>query len=186
MRYLFRNDRTGRCRIISINAAKKLLETVDTTVTKEKKITIRYVDHVVEYAQNMEGDIVIINEPGGVHAAQGTIAEAAKKADMEALTLGSEHSKAAGLVILMSPKWKKVKVGHTTLKDKDKRVRACIMEFKAAQPRTPGEPLDRMIITAVYGYNSPNTKKVKMVHIVKQQKSQDGEHDKNTKITKTK
>ena len=29
------------------------------------------------------------------------------------------------------------------------------MEFAAASPRTAGTPLDRMLIAAVYGYNSP-------------------------------
>ena len=90
------------CRLITMNVNKKLMTTVDRVETEQGTQHVRYIDHVLDYMEEQQGDIVIINEPGAVHAAPETITRPARNAEIEALVLGSEHSKAAGLVILMS------------------------------------------------------------------------------------
>jgi hypothetical protein len=152
------------CRIIVMNVAKKLLETIDEIKNPEdpkKNKTIRYVNYVTQYINDMEGDITIINEPGGVHSAEHIIHAAADQAGMEAVVAGTNHSVAAGLVIMMGAKWRKVRTQHKIFKDSNAEVRALTMEFKAAQPRQHGQPLDRMMVIAVYGYNGPASRKNK-------------------------
>ena len=90
------------CRVITMNTAKKLLETIDeiTDAAEPKNNrTIRYINYVTEYINELQGDITIINEPGAVHGAAHIIHAAAEQAGMEAVVAGTEHSIAAGLVV---------------------------------------------------------------------------------------
>ena len=59
------------CRIITINAAKKLPTTVDKDSGTGE--TEKYVDSVIEYMANMETDVGIIHEPGAIKNFESTV-----------------------------------------------------------------------------------------------------------------
>ena len=143
------------CRIITINAAKKLPTTVDKDSGTGE--TEKYVDSVIEYMANMETDVGIIHEPGAIKNFESTVRHSCEKGGdgMTAICAPSEDTKAAGAVILLSAKWTRVLDTHRVYKDGDGETRVVTMEFKAKSKRH-GTKLQRMMIQAVYGYNYKN------------------------------
>ena len=58
---------------------------------------------------NLEGDVMVINEPGLIRNCVGLIESKAADHHMEAIIATTEHSKAAGIVVILGPQWRKVK-----------------------------------------------------------------------------
>ena len=63
-----RSDRAG-CRVITTNAAKRVLTQIDTKRLEGGKVKTRtYLDYLIHYMQAMQGDIMVIHEPGLTYA----------------------------------------------------------------------------------------------------------------------
>ena len=143
-------------RTIVVNVAKKLLDIESTRVEvledgSRKHHSMKYLDHLLDYMEDLKGDIMVINEPGLVWSSTSHIESKAQAYHMEAIVATTEHSKAAGLVIILGPKWRKVKtmVGIPTTKNK----RLVNVEFKGVVKK-PNEPLPRLLFLGAYGVNS--------------------------------
>ena len=148
-------------RTIVVNVAKKLLDIESTRIEEledgtRKHHSMKYLDHLLDYMEELKGDIMVINEPGLVWSSTNHIEAKAQAYQMEAIVATTEHSKAAGLVIILGPKWRKVKtmVGIPDTKSK----RLVTIEFKGAVKK-PHEPLPRLLFLGAYGVNSPSSSK---------------------------
>ncbi len=151
-----KQDSAG-CRIITINVAKKLMTDVDST---EKGGNVTYLDYLIEYMQNMQCDIMICHEPGDIHTTKHLIERKAQAAQMKALIDCSKHTKACGVVILISSAWRKIEVtscSHHTNDKEEKRVYYThfkAKERKRVQDINTGKwkdlPLERMLVVSTY------------------------------------
>ena len=140
-------------RLITTNVAKKAPTVIDSSPTGEH---IRYIDMVIEYMKEMEGDITIIHEPGTIQNLEGVIAKAAEDTQYQAIVAPSQRSKAAGAIIILNSKWRKVLLKHSIYYDAKGEARAVSMQFKAKH-KMKNQRKDRMPIQAVYGYNDPTS-----------------------------
>jgi len=149
-------------RTIVVNVAKKLLDIESTRIEEledgtRKHHSMKHLDHLLDYMKELEGDIMVINEPGLVWSSMNYIETKAQAYQMEAMVATTEHSKAVGLVIILGSKWRKVKtmVGIPTTKSK----RLVTLEFKGPVKK-PHEPLPRLLFLGAYGVNSPSGSKI--------------------------
>jgi len=146
-------------RVITVNVAKKLMDIETTTDHVDDKghtstTSTKYFDHLLEYMTSLEGDVMIINEPGLIWNCKGLIESMAAAHHMEALVATTEHSKAAGLVVILGPQWRKVKTKMSIMESKHKRLMN--VEFKAKEKKGR-RPLQHLHLSAIYGLNGPET-----------------------------
>ena len=84
-----KSDRAG-CRVITTNAAKRVLTQIDTEKLEGGKVKARtYLDYLIDYYMHeMKGDIMLIHEPGLIYSASNLV-----KLKAAAATQGlQEHS----------------------------------------------------------------------------------------------
>ena len=103
---------------------------------------------------NLEGDVMVINEAGLIWNCVGLIESKSADYHMEAIIATTEHSKAAGIVVILGPQWRKVKTKVSTMDAKHKRL--VNVQFKAKEKKR-GQPLQRLLLAAVYGLNGPES-----------------------------
>ena len=126
-----RSDRAG-CRVITTNAAKRVLTQIDTERLEGGKVKTRtYLDYLINYMQEMQGDIMVIHEPGLIYSASDLIKAAATAQGLSAVVASTQGSKAAGAVVLLGAQWAKVYTAHQAWVDSRGEQRLVTMEFKA-------------------------------------------------------
>ena len=141
-------------RICTFNAQRKL----DTMVGETP-----YIEMVVDEFMRTRCDIMVIQEPGKVGGVLPTANFLMAQDGGKAFGFESE-SREAGCLVLVSRPW-------ATLDPRagkhDKKGRVCSLEFTAAEKR-PMEPLQRLLVVGVHGYNSPHIAKAAATGIVSQ------------------
>lgn len=155
------------CRLITTNAAKKMNEEMDIDANKEtgETETTTYTDYLLEYMKEMAGDIMVVHEPGQIWETQNSIRAKAKQRNMSTIIKTTRHSKAAGVVIVLSEKWQKIESRRWSPHAANEQQRVMYVEFKAKERKkvwdagTQSEtlaPLEKMMIATVYGFNNPS------------------------------
>ena len=115
---------------------------------------------------------MVLQEPGEVHERRAKrIAEDHGYHAEVVMNKKAGSGNKAGMIIVMGREWQKVKIGNVASKDGQGAARLVKMDFKAASRRrteqTEGarrealEPLHRLQVQFVYGYNSPDSPAVR-------------------------
>ena len=161
-----RETHTG-ARIILTNAEKRLMQIVDKESThsvdgeqqeRGKDRSVIQFEYNLEYMQQMQAAIMVIHvqEPGALAGCESRIKMLAEGKHMQAVIATGAHSKAAGMVIVMNNSWKRVRDPdqklQTVQQNEDGEHRLMMLEFKAAH-KVPGQPLQKLLLVAPYGYN---------------------------------
>ena len=165
---------TTGLRMIHINIQQKGAIREDDTM---------FIEKILQYAQEMQGDVVSIQEPGRISPKLGSLIKStAEKYGYQALVLTGDSTakKGEGAVIFLSQPWQQVYTSTTewpttvparTNADNSRECRARIIQltFKAAhrepaQAPTPGitpktPPLSQLAIFVVYGYSGSQNQK---------------------------